>query len=495
MQKRDLDSVQKAFYITTTLPYVNAEPHLGHALEFVRADIIARWRKLQGQEVFFNTGTDEHGAKIYRKALEKGQEVQEYVNAHAEIFKKLVVALKLNEEARFSRTTDPRHVSAAQEFWKLCFAAGDIYKKQYTIKYCVGCELEKTDSELEDGKCPVHPSLEVELIEEENYFFRFSRFQQKLLDFYNANPHFVIPDFRFNEVKNFVREGLNDFSISRLKSKMPWGVPVPGDDSQVMYVWFDALINYISTLGWPLDSRSTSSESIARGKPGENLFEKFWVKGETVQYAGKDNLRQQAAMWQAMLMSGRLPNTGQIVINGFVTAGGGLKMSKTLGNTADPMELIEEYGPDALRYFVARELSTFEDSPFTPERFKEAYNANLANGLGNLVSRVMKLAETKLPSPVEVNHQFHKTLESFLGDFEIQKATNHIWSEIGELDGEIQKTKPWESGDVEVIENLVKKLAHIGHSLAPFMPETSAKILYSIGKNKSPEKPLFPRKD
>jgi methionyl-tRNA synthetase len=296
-------------------------------------------------------------------------------------------------------------------------------------------------------------------------------------------------------VKNFVREGLNDFSISRLKSKMPWGVPVPGDDSQVMYVWFDALINYISTLGWPLDSRSTSSESIARGKPGENLFEKFWVKGETVQYAGKDNLRQQAAMWQAMLMSGRLPNTGQIVINGFVTAGGGLKMSKTLGNTADPMELIEEYGPDALRYFVARELSTFEDSPFTPERFKEAYNANLANGLGNLVSRVMKLAETKLPSPVEVNHQFHKTLESFLGDFEIQKATNHIWSEIGELDGEIQKTKPWESGDVEVIENLVKKLAHIGHSLAPFMPETSAKILYSIGKNKSPEKPLFPRKD
>jgi methionyl-tRNA synthetase len=240
----------KYLYITTTLPYVNAKPHMGHALEFVHADILARYHVLLGERVFFNTGTDEHGLKIYRKALEEGKDPQAYVDEYAAKFNALKGVLNLSYNA-FVRTTDPHHKAAAQEFWKLCFENGDIYKKNYQIKYCVGCELEKTDSELVDGKCPLHPNLELELIDEENYFFKFSKYQQALLDLYAKHPNLVVPDFRFNEIKKFIENGPEDFSISRLKEKMSWGVAVPGDASQVMYVWFDALVNYISTLGWP----------------------------------------------------------------------------------------------------------------------------------------------------------------------------------------------------------------------------------------------------
>ena len=291
-------SRNKSFYITTTLPYVNAEPHIGFAMEIIRADTIARSKKLQGFDVFFNTGTDEHGQKIWQKAAEAGQDINEYVEEHAAQFKKLIPLLGISPDVHFIRTTDEKHVHVAQEFWKRCDAAGDIYKKFYKIKYCVGCELEKTDSELVDGKCPLHPNLELEVREEENYFFRFSKYQKPLIDFYNKNPEFVVPDFRFNEIKSFVERGLEDFSISRLKSKMPWGIAVPSDEEHVMYVWFDALVSYISTLDW-----FTPSEV-----EGPNLYEKFWVNGTPVQYAGKDNLRQQSAMWQTMPMSAGLPN-------------------------------------------------------------------------------------------------------------------------------------------------------------------------------------------
>src|SRR3989344_1188844 len=243
----------KPFYITTTLPYVNADPHIGFALEIVQADCLARYRALLGDEVFFNTGTDEHGIKIFRKAREEGKEVQAYVDGFADRFRNLKEKLDLFPDLHFVRTTDPHHKAAAQEFWRRCLATGDIYTKSYQVKYCVGCELEKTDSELVDGKCPLHPTLEIELINEENYFFRFSKYQTSLLDLYARRPDLVVPDFRFNEIKSFVAQGLQDFSISRRKDKMPWGVPVPDAEPQVMYVWFDALINYISTLGWPED--------------------------------------------------------------------------------------------------------------------------------------------------------------------------------------------------------------------------------------------------
>jgi methionyl-tRNA synthetase len=468
-------SENRSFYITTTLPYVNAEPHIGFAMELVQADVIARWKKLNGFEVLLNTGTDEHGQKVYNKAKEEGRDPQEYTDEYAEKFQSLVPTLNLSADTRFVRTTDAHHKMAAQEFWKLCESSGDIYKKNYTIKYCVGCELEKTDSELVDGKCPIHPNKDLEIREEENYFFRFSKYQEPLLKFYKDNPDFVIPDFRFNEIIKFVERGLEDFSVSRLKEKMPWGVEVPGDETHVMYVWFDALVNYVSTIGWP-------------DRPDE--FKKWWP---VVQFAGKDQTRQQAAMWQAMLMSAGLATSRQIVIHGFINYEG-QKMSKSLGNVVNPQEIIEQYGVETLRYFVSRELSQFEDTDISREKFRIAYNANLANGLGNLVSRIMRLAENYLESPVEIKHEFHTTLSGYFEKFEIQKAINHIWEEIGELDREIQEKKPWESKDKEVIAHIVAKLAHIGYSLAPFMPDTSQKIITAIENNKL-QSGLFPRKE
>ncbi len=459
---------QGKFYITTTLPYVNADPHIGFAAEVVRADILARFHRLLGDEVFSNTGTDEHGDKIYRAAQRASQSAQEFVDEKVEKFKDLKKVLNLSYD-RFIRTTDPEHIAAAQEFWKKCEANGDIYKKIYPVKYCVGCELEKTEGELEDGKCPVHPNLEIEIREEENYFFKFSKYQQPLLNFYNAHPDFVIPDFRFNEIKSFVKTGLNDFSISRLREKMPWGIAVPGDSDHVMYVWFDALVNYIVPGWWP-----------------------------AVQIAGKDNLRQQSAMWQAMLMSAGLPNSRHILINGFIISGG-QKMSKSLGNVIDPFELVRQWGTDAVRYYLTRELNQFEDSDFTSEKFKEAYNASLANGLGNLVSRIMKMAISYNVDYEVKESELPREVATHLNNFEIKKAADHIWGLIQNLDAFIQKTEPFkkiktnEQEAKEDIKVMVTELHQIAHALTPFLPETSEKIKSSIINHQLPPI-LFPRK-
>lgn len=478
----------KSFYITTTLPYVNSDPHIGFAMEIVRADAIARVKKLQGYEVFFNTGTDEHGQKLLQGAEKEGIEVQKYVDRYAEKFKNLKDLLHISTDVHFIRTTDSHHVKSAQEFWNLCNQNGYIYKKKYQTKYCVGCELEKTDSELNDvGQCPLHPNNKIELIDEENYFFKFSSFQDKLLEFYKNNPNFVVPDFRYGEIKAFVERGLEDFSISRLKSKMSWGVPVPDDDNHVMYVWFDALVSYISTLGWPEDIEN---------------FNKFWVRGTPVQYAGKDNLRQQSAMWQAMLMSVNLPNSHQIVINGFITGDGGVKMSKSVGNVISPEDIVKEYGAEALRYFLLRELSNFEDSPVTIDRFKEAYNSGLANGLGNLASRILTLSEKYLEKCPEIpeSSDFGEYFK-FYENFDIKGATDYVWKEIALLDGYIQANEPFkvvktdlEKGK-EMISYLVVELYKIARMLNPIMPETNIILKKLIKENKKPATPLFLRKD
>lgn len=470
-------SEKKPFYITTTIPYVNAEPHIGFAMELIQADIIARAKSLQGFEVFFNTGTDEHGQKIWQKAVEAGKEPKEYADEYAEKFRALKPLLGLSEDLNFIRTTDEHHKAAAQEFWKRCVAAGDIYKKEYQVRYCVGCELEKTDSEIENGHCIIHPHLELEIREEENYFFRFSKYQEPLLKFYRGNPDFVLPGFRFNEIIKFVERGLEDFSISRLKSKMPWGVPVPGDEDHVMYVWFDALVNYISAIGWPEHSTE---------------FSKWWP---VVQFAGKDQVRQQAAMWQAMLMSVDLPASKQIIIHGFVNVEG-QKMSKSLGNVLAPDEVVAEYGLDALRYFIAREFNQFEDFDISREKLAAAYNGSLANGLGNLVSRIMTLAETNLEGPVAIS-EWENMEEYFalLNRFEINKSANYVWEKIAELDREIQENKPWETKNKEVIASLAVKLYSIARMLNPFMPETSGKIKALVKANQKPAEPLFLRKD
>jgi methionyl-tRNA synthetase len=456
-------------------------------MEIIRADVIARNKKLNGYNVFFNTGTDEHGAKIHRNAVSQGIDPQKYVDDLSVKFKDLVPLLGISPDVKFIRTTDSHHVTAAQEFWKLCDKNGFIYKKNYKIKYCVGCELEKTESELVDGKCPIHPLMIIDEIEEENYFFKFSEFQKPLLELYSNNPTLVVPSFRFNEIKAFVERGLQDFSISRLKSKMPWGIEVPNNPDHVMYVWFDALVNYISTLGWPEDKEN---------------FNKFWTNADNVvQYCGKDNLRQQSAMWQAMLMAAGLKNTRQIVIDGFLTGDGGIKMSKSLGNVVNPFDVVKEYGTDALRYYLLREASPFEDSPFTLEKFKEAYNSGLANGLGNLVSRVMKMAETnnvQLNVDDSVKIDIAK-LSEYYENYEINKVCDEIWSKIQDLDKYIQENQPFKTVKTDLekgksqISYLLSSVHTIANVLKPILPGTSDKILKSIEQGKVSE-PLFLRK-
>lgn len=491
--------MSKPFYITTTLPYVNAKPHIGFALEIVYADILARYHVLLGDEVFFNTGTDEHGQKLYQNALAVEKNPQEYVDGFAQEFKTLIPRLGILPEIHFIRTTNSDHKAAAQEFWKRCEAKGDIYKKTYKVKYCVGCELEKTDSELLDGYCPLHPGKELELIEEENYFFKFEKYQHQLLALYDRPGHdFVVPKTRLHEIREFVSAGLKDFSISRLASKMPWGIPVPGDDTQVMYVWFDALINYISTLGWP--------EVGTRDKgQGTSRFEKFWGTKEHpngVQIAGKDNLRQQSAMWQAMLMSAGLPNSKHILIHGFITSGG-QKMSKSIGNVVDPFDIIdklvekgvaEEQAVDALRYWFAREMSTFEDGDFTWEKFVESYNANLANGLGNLVSRVLKMATNaglsfsspKIGEAGRGISGFDPEFAAYLDAYEIQKAADWVWGQLKAIDEYIGEKEPFKTVKVDPEEGkkqimfLVEQLAFVNAHVRAVMPNTSEKISVAL---------------
>ncbi|PIR82709.1 methionine--tRNA ligase [Candidatus Kaiserbacteria bacterium CG10_big_fil_rev_8_21_14_0_10_59_10] len=481
----------KNVYITTTLPYVNAEPHVGFALELVQADMYARYRTLQGDDVFFNTGTDEHGLKIYRKALEEGKDPQAYVDEYAAKFRALKDTLGLYPGLHFIRTTDPRHTAAAQEIWRRCRGSGDIYKKKYKGLYCVGDEAFIKESELVDGKCPNHPSMEPIEIEEENYFFRLSAYGDRVRE-YLSRDSAVIPEWRRAEALAFVERGLEDFSISRVKEKMPWGVPVPDDDTQTMYVWFDALTNYISTLGWPFDS--------AQGKPGQNLFDTFWVDGETLQLAGKDQVRFQSIMWQAMLMSAGLPTTKRVVYHGFVTSGG-KKMSKSLGNVIDPLAIVGAYSADALRYFLARHIHPFEDGDFTMERFHEAYTANLVNGIGNLTARIMALAAAHLsegvqPEPADFPPEYGAALDSF----EFNRAADYVWGRVQALDQKITETEPFKlvKADVEkgraLIAELAVELYAIGRMLNPLMPGTSAKIEEAVLSNKKPET-LFPRKE
>lgn len=478
---------QKPFYITTTLPYVNAPLHMGHALEFVRADILARYKKLIGFDVFFNTGTDEHGIKIYTKALEAGLSPQEFVDQGFTTFKKQLDQFGIVDDIHYIRTTDEHHIAIAQEFWKRVDQNGYIYKKNYEAKYCVGCESEKTDSELIDGYCGEHPGISLEIIQEENYFFKYSAFTEKLLALYESRPDFVVPDFRLNEVREFIKQGLQDFSISRKVEKMPWGIPVPGDETQVMYVWFDALTNYVSTLGNPFNN--------------DEQFIKFWKNGNPTQYCGKDNNRFQSAMWQAMLMAADLPNSHQIIVNGFIMGGGGVRMSKTLGNVIDPRDITAEYGTDALRMFLAKEISPWEDSPFTTERFAAAYNANLVNGLGNLVSRTLTMAQSYdvdindlvFPKFVDIAHPAYER-------FDYAEVTNSIWAEIADLDKYITDTEPFKTFKVDPekaradVHHVITGLARVSVLLQPIMPATADKIKELITKREKPSEPLFGRK-
>lgn len=465
-------------YLTTTLPYVNDRPHIGHALEFVQADTLARYWRLMGHEVFFNTGTDEHGQKIAQKADELGEDRQAYVDRFAATFNDLKEGLNLSYDA-FIRTTDAKHKKAAQEIWRRCDAKGDIYKKKYTGLYCVGCELFYNESELDENKCCLIHNKPAEAVEEENYFFRLSNYQDKLIELLSDTTR-TLPDWQRAWALSFVQGGLDDISISRQKSRMDWGIEVPGDADHVIYVWFDALTNYISTLDWPNE---------------EGNFKKFWLDGDTTQLAGKDQVRFQSIIFQAMLMSADIPATDRIVYHGFINSGG-QKMSKSLGNTISPYDMITKYGTDATRYILLRHVHPTDDSDLTWEKMDEYYTANLVNGLGNLVARVMKMAETHL-EPEDFPLLDPTTLDA-PEMLNFQTAMDHVWSLIQQADAVITETEPFKliKSDSEqaktIIANLRADLLHIGRLLLPSMPETSATIRAAVRANKKPPN-LFQR--
>lgn len=474
---------KKARYLTTTLPYVNSDPHIGFASEIVAADALARYWRLQGIDVFFNTGTDEHGQKIAQKADEKGEGRQEYVDHFAGEFAKLEDLLDLSYD-RFIRTTNKDHKKAAQELWKRCEAKGDIYKKKYKGLYCVGDEMFMKESELVNGRCPNHPNLELQVIEEENYFFKLSNYQEYLEE-YLSHEGVIVPEWRRQEAINFVKGGLEDFSISREKERLNWGVAVPGDEDQVMYVWFDALTNYISTLGWPEDA--------------EGNFKKYWEDGETLQLAGKDQVRFQSVMWQAMLRSADLKATDAVLYHGFITSGE-QKMSKSLGNVISPQELVSKYGTDATRYLLLRHVHPFDDTDITWERLDEWYTANLVNGLGNLVARVMKMAESYGVS-IEAS-----SVEDFLdagvtqgfSEYRLHDSLDSIFLRVRACDEFIQHQEPFKvfktdpDAAREAVKVLLFWLLQIATLLEPFMPSTSSIIMSAIHENKKPEN-LFER--
>jgi methionyl-tRNA synthetase len=479
-------------YITTTLPYVNADPHIGTVVEFVQADTLARAWRAQGDEVFFTMGTDEHGQKILEAAQKAGQDVHAYVDHFSGEIERLHAALNLSNNA-FIRTTNAKHYAAAQEMWRRCEAAGDIYKKTYTGMYCIGCEAFKTDKELtEDGHCLIHPSIIPQEITEENYFFALSRYQDRLIEYLNNsdNSSRVIPEWRRLEALQFVEQGLEDVSISRDKARLSWGVPVPGDDTQVMYVWFDALTNYISTLGWPEESEAGN-------------FQKFWQHGKTLQLAGKDQVRFQSIMWQGMLMSAGIKTTDTVFYHGFINSGG-QRMSKSLGNVISPYELVAKYGTDATRYMLLRHVHPVDDSDITWDRLDEWYTANLVNGLGNLVARVMKLAETHLESDdaaldgVQDLSGLSGELAGLLEHFEFNKGMDLLWKRIQEADERITREEPFKlvktnpAEGKRILTELVEAVSSIAKDLAPWMPHTSGVILAAVRENKKPEN-LFPR--
>jgi len=474
---------KKTRYITTTLPYVNAEPHVGFALEIVQADTLARYWRLMGHEVFFNTGTDEHGQKIAKVADEAGQDRQAYVDHYAATFNQLKEALNLSYD-NFIRTTDAHHQAAAEEIWRRCDQAGDIYKKKYKGLYCVGCEVYYKEDELDENQCCLIHKKPVEEVEEENYFFRLSKYQDQLIAYLEDEKRTPTNWARLWALE-FAKSGLDDVSISRHTSRMNWGIPVPGDNEHVMYVWFDALTNYISTLGWPEDKNG--------------LFEKFWVNGETLQLAGKDQIRFQSLIWQGMLLSAGLPQTDVIQYHGFINSGG-QKMSKSLGNVISPYELVERYGTDATRYILLRHVHPTEDSDLTWEKMDEYYTANLVNGLGNLTARIMKMAETHLDRPIErpeISGLAPGYTEA-LDRYDFMSACDIVWQEVAKLDEKIAETEPFKlvKEDKPAAQKIIAELAHdlylIGRMLHPIMPEANKVIKAAVLQNKKPEN-LFER--
>jgi len=449
---------KKTFYVTTPIYYPTAKPHLGTSYTTIAADVLARWNKLQGKDVFFLTGTDEHGQKLDEAAKEKGVKPKEYADELVKDFKKAWKELNINFD-EFIRTTDKKHEEAVKKIIQKIYENGDLYEGNYEGLYCIPCESYYTEKDLVDEKCPTC-GREVQPFKEKAYFFKLSRYQKGLLDLYKENPEFILPESKRNEIMNRVKEGLKDVNFTR--SKFSWGVEFPMDKKYVLWVWADALTNYISALDWP---------------SGKN-FEKFWPAN--VHLIGKDILWFHAVIWPAMLMSAKIKTPDTIFAHGWWTVNG-QKISKSKGNVIDPLEISNKYGTDSFRYFLLRAVPFGEDGDFDERALAARHNNELADKLGNLVSRVSTLAEkygiekaeqAKELDSKETTNKVSEHLESFQFD----KALNEIFSFIDKCNTYVQETSPWITKDKKVLYRLANAIKDASILLSPFMPETCKKI-------------------
>ncbi len=474
------------FYVTTSIPYVNAEPHIGFAMELLQADVLARYARQQGKEVIFSTGTDEHGGKIAEKAEEAGVKPQEYADEVSKAFSDMAKLLDASNN-RFIRTTEKAHEQRAQLIWEN-LAKGDVYKGKYTGWYCTGDEAFFTEKEVKanNGTCPAH-NRPYEKIEEENYFFKLSRYSGQIGEVIKSGKFQVIPATRRNEILSIIDGGLEDISISRPKDKINWGIPVPGDDTQVMYVWFEALMNYITVLGYP----------------EHDDFQKFWPAD--VQIIGKDIIRFHAAIWPAMLLSLGLDLPRTLYVHGFVNVDG-KKMSKTIGNVISPKEIVAKYGVDAFRYFFLRHIPSYNDGDFSADEFERAYNNELANELGNAVQRtvamIQKYQQGTIGNIPPAEHDTAQYREA-IAKCQFDKALDEVWEQVRGLNQYIDTEKPWmvakTPGDEEHLGEILAYqascLIEIADLLEPFMPVTATTIrnIFNEGIIRPYEGTLFPK--
>lgn len=469
----------KKFYITAAIPYVNAKPHLGHVLEWFQADAVARFQKLCGKEVSFACGTDENSLKNVQAAEKVGKKTQEWLDEYAVIFEEAFKYFGI-ELTHFRRGSDAQsHWPGVQKLWNLCNQTGDIYEKEYTGLYCVGCESYYTPEELVEGKCPEHLSVP-DTITETNYFFRLSKYQEKIRQLIeNDTLHVVSQQFK-NEMLGFIDLGLEDFSISRsIQRARGVGVPVPGDDSQVMYVWFDALAIYLTAIGFGRD---------------EATFKENWPAD--IHVIGKGINRFHSVYWIGMLLSAGLELPKKISVHGYMTANG-QKMSKSLGNVIDPFEVVAQYGLEPIRYYLLKYIPTHSDGDFSYEKFTEFYTAELANGIGNLCSRVAKLCEKNGVVVPASSESFATEYSQEFQSIEIAAAAKHIADLVAKSDQYLSERKPWEKTGVEqadILISAVHNIRKIAYHLQPFMPQTADKILtHFSGKSITALQPLFPR--
>jgi methionyl-tRNA synthetase len=462
-------------YITTSIPYVNDVPHIGYALEAVQADALARFYRLIGNDTYFLAGTDENAIKNVESAEKKGITPKELVDQNSLAFQELKNILNLSFD-QFIRTSSEKHFRGAQKIWRLC--KKDIYKKEYQGLYCVGCETFYKDGEFKDNICPSH-NRKLELVTEENYFFALSKYEDRLKKIIESNEVKIFPEYRKSEILNFIKKGLEDFSISRPTERTKnWGIPVPDDDKQNMYVWFDALTNYITALGFDTDNE---------------LFQKFWLNNDNKYHLiGKDIIKFHTLYWPAMLLSANLPLPNKVYVHGFITVDG-KKMSKTIGNVIKPKEIVDKYGVDAVRFYLLKEIPSLDDGDFSYSRMTEIFNSDLANELGNLIIRITNLSEKDnleyKPKKYEFNLETIKLFENYNFNLILEK----IWIDVKRVNKEIDDFAPWKKNSQERYGFLLQTLdniAQIGHRLLPLLPNTGERII-NLLQGKIKKAPAF----